>query len=51
MSRINESFATDTFFADTPAHDDGILGYAGCTMIQVYAGVDSHFLKGISIVF
>ena len=45
VSRLNESFATDTFFSDVAAHDDGITGHGGCTMLQVYAGVKSHFLK------
>jgi hypothetical protein len=34
----NEDVATDTFFSDTPAHDDGIYGHSGCTMAQLYAG-------------
>jgi hypothetical protein len=37
----NESVATDTFFYDTPAHDDGILGHAGTTMAQLYVGKTS----------
>ena len=31
------------FFADTPAHDDGIPGHGGCTMAQLFVGVKSHF--------
>ena len=38
VDRWNEDVATDTFFSDTPAHDDGILGHSGCTMAQIYAG-------------
>jgi hypothetical protein len=34
----NESVTTDTFFCDTPAHDDGILGHAGATIAQLYVG-------------
>jgi hypothetical protein len=37
----NESVATDTFFCDTPAHNDGILGHAGATMAQLYVGKTS----------
>jgi hypothetical protein len=33
--------ATDTFFCDTPAHDDGVIGHGGCTMAQLYVGKDS----------
>ena len=43
--RWNEDVATDTFFSDTPAHDDGISGHAGCTMVQLYTGVTSHYTK------
>jgi hypothetical protein len=32
VDRWNEDVATDTFFSDTPAHDDGIFGHSGCTM-------------------
>ena len=33
--------ATDTFFSDTPAHDDGIMGHGGATMVQLFSGVTS----------
>ena len=32
---LNEVDATDTFFSDTPALDDGITGHGGCTMVQL----------------
>jgi hypothetical protein len=35
VRRLTEWFATDTIFSDTPAHDDGIPGHGGCTMLQV----------------
>jgi hypothetical protein len=41
VHRWNESVATDTFFCDTPDHDDGILGHAGTTMAQLYVGKTS----------
>ena len=41
VNRWNEDVATDTIFSDTPAHNDGILGHAGCTMAQIYAGKKS----------
>ena len=43
VNRWNEDVATDVFFSDTPAHDDGITGHAGCTMAQVFQGVKSRF--------
>ena len=44
VSRLNETVATDTFFSDIPAHDDGILGHGGSTMLQLYCGCSSHLL-------
>jgi hypothetical protein len=46
VDRRNEWFATDTYFSDTPAHDDGIIGHGGATMLQLYTGKDSLFLAG-----
>ena len=46
VKRLPEWFSTDTLFHDTPAHDDGIPGHGSCTMLQLYGGVDSHFLAG-----
>ncbi|MEL6661061.1 MAG: hypothetical protein AAFR36_31715, partial [Bacteroidota bacterium] len=37
----NEDVASDTRISDTPAHDDGIPGHGGCTMVQVYTGITS----------
>ena len=42
ISRLNETVATDTFFSDTPAHDDGILGHGGATMLQLFCGCNTH---------
>jgi len=41
VHRLNETVATDTFFFDIPALDDGIMGHGGSTMLQLYCGVDS----------
>ena len=41
VKRWNETVATDTFFSDIPAHDDGIKSHGGTTMVQLYTGVDS----------
>ena len=46
---LNEWFATDTFFSDTPAHDVGILGHGGATMLQLFAGKENSFLAGYPI--
>ena len=45
VSCWNEDVSTDTFFSDTPAHDDGITGHGSCTMAQLYTGITSHFTK------
>jgi hypothetical protein len=44
--RRPEWFATDTYFCDTPALDDGIPGHGGARMLQLYTGVESLFLAG-----
>ena len=31
--RLNKWMATDAFFNDTPAMDDGVPGHGGCTMM------------------
>jgi hypothetical protein len=36
VSRLNEVVATDTFFFDIPALDDGIVGHGGTTMLKFY---------------
>ena len=46
INHIPEWFATDTIFSDVPAHDDCIPGHGGYTMLQLYGGVDTHFLAG-----
>ena len=42
VSRLNETVATDTFFFDTPALDDGIMGHGGTTMLQLFSGCKSQ---------
>jgi len=46
VRRLMEWFATDTFFSDEPALDDGIPGHGGCQMLQIYGGLESEFLAG-----
>jgi hypothetical protein len=41
VTRRNEIVATDTFFSDVPAHNDGILGHGGAEMVQLYCGTTS----------
>ena len=46
VRRRNEWVATDTFFCDTPAADDGVPGHAGATMMQVYVGMQTGHVLG-----
>eukprot|EP00977_Amphora_coffeiformis_P024430 scaffold15831_cov181-Amphora_coffeaeformis.AAC.1 len=46
VPRLNKWQATDTFFSDTPAADDGIPGHAGCTMMQLFYGMSSGHTSG-----
>jgi hypothetical protein len=41
VPRRNESVAIDTFFSSVPAHDDGISGHGGATMVQLYCSTSS----------
>ena len=47
VSRVNEWYATDTFFSETTALDDGWPGHGGCTMLQLFAGMTSSYLFGV----
>ena len=46
VPHLNEWQATDTFFCDTPAGDDGVPGHAGCTMLQFFHGLKSKYVAG-----
>ena len=46
VSRLHDTVATDTFFSDTPAYDDGVVGHGGATMVQVYVGVRTRLTEG-----
>jgi hypothetical protein len=41
VNRLNEVVATDTYFSDTPALDDGIMEHGGTTMVQLFCGCSS----------
>jgi hypothetical protein len=41
VSRLNAVVATDTYFSDTPALDDGIMGHGGTKMAQLFCGCSS----------
>ena len=43
---LDEWYSTDTLIANIPATDDGVPGHGGCTMLQVYSGLDSELLYG-----
>jgi hypothetical protein len=45
MKHLNEVVANDTFFADEPAANDGILGHAGCEQLQLYVGKESQLTR------
>jgi hypothetical protein len=38
VSRLNEVDATDTYFSETPALDDGITEHGGTKLIQFFCG-------------
>jgi hypothetical protein len=42
VSRLKKTVATDTFFFDSPALDDGIMGHGGTAMLQLYCGCESQ---------
>ena len=46
MPCLNEQVATDTFFNDTPAMDDGVPGCSGCAMLQIFHGLTSGAMHG-----
>jgi hypothetical protein len=43
---FDETVAADTFHANTPAHDDGIVGHGGTTMLQLHVGKMSQSAEG-----
>ena len=45
--RLIEKVATDTFFSEVPAIDDGIPGHGGCKTMQ-FGGVDSRLTDCIA---
>ena len=42
VHRLHEWYLINTLIADIPAADDGVPGHGGCTMLQVYGGLDSE---------
>ena len=46
VERTNERVASDTFFSQVPASDDGISGHAGVTMAQIFTGCTSRHTAG-----
>ena len=47
VPHLPEWYSFDTMFYDVPALDDGIPGHGGCTMIQMFGGLDSTLLHGV----
>ena len=46
VCHLHEWYSTNTLIANIPATDDGVPGHGGCTMLQVYSGLDSELLYG-----
>ena len=49
VPRLNKCVATDVFFNDTPAMDDGVPGHSSCTMMQIFYGLTSGTVHGYPI--
>jgi hypothetical protein len=49
ISRLNDTVATDTFFSEIAAHDDGIMGHGDTTMLQLYCGCKSLLTSGYAM--
>jgi hypothetical protein len=49
VSRLNETVATDTFFFDIPALDDGIIGHVGTTMLPLHFGYKSQLTAAFTM--
>ena len=49
VNHISDTVSYDTIFSDTPAADDGILGHAGCTMLQLFYAKPSQFVYGVPL--
>ena len=48
VCHLPEWYSMDTIIADCPAIDDGVAGHGGCTMVQIYGGIDLELLLGLS---
>ena len=46
VNRLIGWWATDTWFSDMPALDDGIKGHGGATMMQIYVSKDTDYAAG-----
>ena len=46
MPHLNKWMATDAFFNDTPAVDDGVPGHGSCAMMQILYGLMSGTVHG-----
>ena len=47
VPHLPEWYSFDTMFHDVPALDDGIPSHGGCTMIQMFGGLDSELLHAV----
>jgi hypothetical protein len=46
VPRFNDTVATDTFIATTPALNDGIPGHGGVTLCQIYCARECQLTQG-----
>ena len=44
VCHLHEWYSTNTLIANIPTTDDSVPGHGGCTMLQVYGGLDSELL-------
>ena len=45
INQLHDKVATNTLFSDTPAHDDGVAGHGGATMVQVFVGIETRLTE------
>ena len=49
VPRLPGTVASDTWISDTPALDDGQPGHGGCTLLQIFHGVETELTEGIPV--
>ena len=49
VPHIPGTVASDTWISDTPALYDGQTGHGGCTLLQIFHGVETELTEGIPV--